>query len=125
MHPHQGLHMETNATTTMIAMRSITPMITALKENNAAEANHHRHPLSHPPLDHKILSPTIDPTTTLVNLMTTITIAPLVVAVVTATAVIAILTTIVLADSQTLSTTTATPTCIPCFRLALSFLPLI
>ena len=56
--------------------------------------------------------------------MTTIAIATTVVAVVTATAMIAILTTNVIADSQTLSTTIATPTYTPCFRLALSFLPL-
>ena len=100
--------------------------IAALIETIAAEANHHRHPLSHPPLDHKILRSTIAATTTLVNPMTTITIATTVVAVVIETAVTdAIIATVVIADSQTRSTTIATPTCIPCFRLALSFLPLI
>ena len=115
--------METNATTTMIAMI----VIAALIENIAAEANHHRHPLSHPPLDHKILRSTITAITTHVNLITTttITIATTVVAVVIATAVTdAIMTTVVIVDSQTLSTTIATPTYTPCFRLALSFLPL-
>ena len=128
MHPHQGLHMETNATTPIIAMRTITPMITALKENTAAEPNHHRHPLSHPPSGHTTLRSTITATTTHVNLitMTTITIATTVVAVVIETAVTdAIMTTVVIVDSQTRSTTIATPTYTPCFRLALSFLPLI
>ena len=118
--------METNATTTMIAMI----VIAALIENIAAEANHHRHPLSHPPSGHKTLRPTTAATATTTHVtlmtMTTITIATTVVAVVIETAVTdAIMTTVVIVDSQTRSTTIATPTYTPCFRLALSFLPLI
>ena len=105
--------------------------IAALIETNitnktiAAEANH-QHPLSHPLSDHKKQRSTVAAIAPPVNLITTKTIATTVVAVVTATAVTdVIVTTVKITDSQTLSTTIATPTYTPCFRLALSFLPLI
>ena len=107
--------------TTMITMIGITALIgtNIPKITIAAEANH-QHPLSHPPLDHKKQRSTVAATATLVDLKATNTTATTVVAVVNATAVTdATMTTVILADSQTLSTTTATPICIPCFRLAL------